>query len=111
MRIGGQLRSQVSRRPKGGKRLRYVDPVKVKRLLGGVFPSQILAKLIDVDLVALNDEAVIRMGGRGVRPKFLPEEHRSKVLAIVDKMEKYNRKLISHPELMRDRSFILLLSI
>ena len=96
---------QLPRRAKDRSRLRYIDPEKVKRLLGEVFPSDALAKLIDVDLVALNNDAVIRMGGGGVTPLFLAEELRSNVIGVVDEMEKYNRKLISDPELMRERSF------
>jgi hypothetical protein len=51
-------------------RLRYIDPEKVKRLLGNIFPYRVLAKLIDVDLVALNNEAVVRMGGGGRKAKL-----------------------------------------
>ncbi|MFT3720102.1 hypothetical protein [Pseudorhodoferax sp.] len=105
MRTGGRQQSQLPRRQKGSKTLRYIDPVKVKRLLGDVFPADLLAKLIDVDLVALNNEAVIRMGGGGVKPKYLSDEYESVVLGVVDEMEKYNRKLIANPELMRERSF------
>lgn len=87
------------------KKLRYIDPLKVKRLIGGFFPSDILAKLIDVDLVALNDEATIRMGGGGIKPLYLSKEYNSTVIGVVDEMEKYNHKLVSHPELMKERSF------
>ena len=105
MRTVSRQRGQIPRRPKDGKPLRYIDPVKVKRLLGDVFPAGLLAKLIDVDLVALNNEAVIRMGGGGVKPKSLSDEYASMVLGAVDEMGEYNRKLISNPELMRERSF------
>ncbi|WBA12019.1 hypothetical protein [Salinivibrio kushneri] len=105
MRISGKRRTQAPRQRKKEERLRYIDPAKVKLLLGNVVPYSILAKLIDVDLVALNNEAVVRMGGGGVKPNHLAEEHRGTVLGVVDAMEKYNRKLISNPELMRERSF------
>ncbi len=45
------------------------------------------------------------MGGGGVKPKHLSEEHEGVVLGVVDEMEKYNRKLIANPDLMRERSF------
>ncbi|EOX3944458.1 hypothetical protein ACPHXT_002955 [Vibrio alginolyticus] len=105
MRVHRKQVNQVIDQSKGNKKLRYIDPLKVKRLLGGFFPSGILAKLIDVDLVALNDEAVIRMGGGGVKPEYLSKEYESIVLGVVDEMEKYNRKLVSHSSLMRERSF------
>jgi hypothetical protein len=104
MRNNRIQRSQFSRQPKVGKQLRYIDPVKVKRLVGDIFPAGPLATLIDVDLVGLNDEAVIRMGSGGVKPLHLPEEYSSSVLGVVDKMEKYNRKLTTDPKLMGDRS-------
>jgi hypothetical protein len=44
-------------------------------------------------------------GGGGVKPNYLPEEFQGTVLGVVDEIEKYNRKLISNPELMRERSF------
>lgn len=105
MRIGGKQRSHAPHRRKRKEQLRYIDPTKVKRLLGNVFPYSVIAKLIDVDLVALNNEAVVRMGSGGVKPNYLAEEHKSTVLGVVDEMEKYNRKLISNPELMRERSY------
>ncbi|MDT3335758.1 hypothetical protein Q4Q49_10645 [Shewanella sp. SP1S1-7] len=105
MRVRRKHINQVLEQQKYNKKLRYIDPLKVKRLLGSFFPSGILAKLIDVDLIALNDEAVIRMGGGDVKPKYLSKEYESTVLGVVDEMEKYNRKLVSHSEIMRDRSF------
>ena len=105
MRVGGGNRRQSSRQRKISEPLRYVDPEKVKRLLGNVFEYRLLAKLIDVDLVALNEEAVVRMGGGGVKPLYLPDEHKPVVLGVVDKMEKYNQKLISNPQLIRELSF------
>ncbi|EER8886993.1 hypothetical protein F0C35_000099 [Escherichia coli] len=103
MRIRRKPMSKTLKQP--NKKLRYIDPLKVKRLIGGFFPSDILAKLIDVDLVALNDEATIRMGGGGIKPLYLSKEYNSTVIGVVDEMEKYNHKLVSHPELMKERSF------
>ncbi|WP_141223501.1 hypothetical protein [Escherichia coli] len=94
MRIRRKPMSKTLKQP--NKKLRYIDPLKVKRLIGGFFPSDILAKLIDVDLVALNDEATIRMGGGGIKPLYLSKEYNSTVIGVVDEMEKYNHKLVSH---------------
>ncbi|MES1867765.1 hypothetical protein ABUU09_28190, partial [Escherichia coli] len=87
MRIRRKPMSKTLKQP--NKKLRYIDPLKVKRLIGGFFPSDILAKLIDVDLVALNDEATIRMGGGGIKPLYLSKEYNSTVIGVVDEMEKY----------------------
>ncbi|MET0087135.1 MAG: hypothetical protein ABW082_11685 [Sedimenticola sp.] len=89
---------------KAKKELRYIDVKKVKMLLGDIMPPPLLAKLIDVDLIALNNEACVRMGG-GVKPLFLPEEHRDTVLGVADKMERYNHELAHNPQLMRKLSF------
>lgn len=105
MKTLAEQRSQPPRPRRGAERLRYIDPSKVKLLLGNVLPHRVLAKLIDVDLVALNDEAVVRIGGKGVNPHYLAGEHQYTVLGVVDEMERYNRKLKSSPELMRERSF------
>ncbi len=85
------------------KELRYIDVKKVKILLGDIMPPSVLAELIDVDLVALNEEACVRMGG-GIKPRFLLEEHRDVVLGIADKMEHYNRKLAHDSKLMAECS-------
>lgn len=105
MRISPKQSRQVPRRKDAVKPLRYIDPVKVKRLVGDIFPAGPLATIIDADLVCFNDEAVTRMGTHGVKPQNLPEEYANSVLGVVDKMDKYNRRLIADPNLMRDRSF------
>jgi len=87
------------------KSLKYIDPAKVERLIGDYFPSDYLSMLIDVDLKGLNDEAIVRFGGGGVKPEYLPEEHQNTVLGVVDEMVNYNRRLVTEPELMRERSY------
>jgi len=91
--------------PKGEDRLRYIDPKKVKLLIGNAFPYRALAKMNDIDFVGLNNEAIVRMVSRGTKPNYLAKEHQHAMLGIVDEMERYNRKLILNPELMRERSF------